>query len=180
MTPVALRASTIGLGAAALVLTLPLSTANAAPVAHHYHHVAPAHAGHVHGYVARGRAGHHNYVSRNGRRYAYGYGYGYNPGAAAAAGVIGGVLGGLAAGYPRSARIVVRFLGRSHGLPWHRVVAAGGRIATPGEHALDQRFRLEMEGVKFSGRKVRMKEFEFKFPSLRKGGKKKSGKSRPR
>jgi hypothetical protein len=48
-------------------------------------------------------------------------------------------------------------------LPWHRVVAAGGRIATPGEHALDQRFRLEMEGVKFSGRKVRMAEFEFKF-----------------
>jgi hypothetical protein len=46
-------------------------------------------------------------------------------------------------------------------------VAAGGRIATPGEHALDQRFRLEMEGVKFSGRKVRMAEFEFKFPKKR-------------
>ncbi|HZU31015.1 MAG TPA: hypothetical protein VFB79_07875, partial [Candidatus Angelobacter sp.] len=40
---------------------------------------------------------------------------------------------------------------------------AGGRIATPGEHGMDQRFRLEMEGVKFSGRKVRMAEFEFKF-----------------
>lgn len=71
---------------------------------------------------------------------------------------------GLAAGYPRSARIVVRVLGQSHGLPWHRVVAAGGRIATPGEHGLDQRFRLEMEGVKFSGRKVRMAEFEHQFP----------------
>jgi methylated-DNA-protein-cysteine methyltransferase related protein len=71
---------------------------------------------------------------------------------------------GLAAGYPRSARIVVRVLGQSHGLPWHRVVAAGGRIATPGEHGLDQRFRLEMEGVKFSGRKVRMVEFEHQFP----------------
>ena len=54
-------------------------------------------------------------------------------------------------------------LNQSHGLPWHRVVAAGGRIALPGEHGLDQRFRLEMEGVKFSGRKVRMKEFEFVF-----------------
>jgi methylated-DNA-protein-cysteine methyltransferase-like protein len=69
-----------------------------------------------------------------------------------------------AAGLPRGARLVVRVLRQSHGLPWHRIVAAGGRIATPGEHALDQRFRLEMEGVKFSGRKVRLAEFEFKFP----------------
>jgi len=68
-----------------------------------------------------------------------------------------------AAGFPRAARQVVRVLNQSHGLPWHRVVAAGGRIALPGEHGLDQRFRLEMEGVKFSGRKVRMKEFEFVF-----------------
>jgi methylated-DNA-protein-cysteine methyltransferase related protein len=68
-----------------------------------------------------------------------------------------------AAGIPGGARVVVRVLNQSHGLPWHRVVAAGGRIALPGEHGLDQRFRLEMEGVKFSGRKVRMTEFEFKF-----------------
>ena len=78
---------------------------------------------------------------------------------------------GLAAGYPRSARVVVRALNQSHGLPWHRVVAAGGRIATPGEHALDQRFRLEMEGVKFSGRKVRMAEFEHQFPRRGKAAK---------
>ena len=70
---------------------------------------------------------------------------------------------GRAAGYPRAARQVVRVLCQSHGLPWHRVVAAGGRIAIPGEGGLDQRFRLEMEGVKFSGKKVRMAEFEFKF-----------------
>ena len=71
-----------------------------------------------------------------------------------------------AAGLPRGARLVVRVLGQSHGgLPWQRVVAAGGRIAIPGEGGLDQRFRLEMEGVKFSGRKVRMKEFEFQFRS---------------
>src|SRR5215831_41290 len=72
-----------------------------------------------------------------------------------------------AAGIPRGARVVVRTLGQSHGLPWHRVVAAGGRIAIPGEGGLDQRFRLEMEGVKFSGRKVRMAEFEYKFPKKR-------------
>ena len=72
-----------------------------------------------------------------------------------------------AAGISGGARLVVRTLGQSHGLPWHRVVAAGGRIAIPGEGGLDQRFRLEMEGVKFSGRKVRMKEFEYKFPRNR-------------
>lgn len=69
-----------------------------------------------------------------------------------------------AAGLPGGARLVVRTLSQSHGLPWHRVVAAGGRIAIPGEGGLDQRFRLEMEGVKFSGKKVRMAEFEYKFP----------------
>jgi methylated-DNA-protein-cysteine methyltransferase-like protein len=72
-----------------------------------------------------------------------------------------------AAGIPRGARLVVRTLSQSEGLPWHRVVAAGGRIAIPGEGGLDQRFRLEMEGVKFSGRKVRMAEFEYKFPKKR-------------
>jgi methylated-DNA-protein-cysteine methyltransferase-like protein len=82
-----------------------------------------------------------------------------------------------AAGIPRGARVVVRTLGQSHGLPWHRVVAAGGRIAIPGEGGLDQRFRLEMEGVKFSGKKVRMAEFEFKF---RVKPRKKAVKKKPR
>ena len=89
-----------------------------------------------------------------------------------------------AAGIPRGARLVVRTLGQSHGLPWHRVVAAGGRIAIPGEGGLDQRFRLEMEGVKFSGKKVRMAEFEFKFSKKRaakkKSSKKAVGRRRPR
>jgi len=80
-----------------------------------------------------------------------------------------------AAGLPRGARLVVRTLSQSEGLPWHRVVAAGGRIAIPGEGGLDQRFRLEMEGVKFSGKKVRMAEFEFKFTKA-KSRKKKSTK----
>jgi methylated-DNA-protein-cysteine methyltransferase related protein len=72
-----------------------------------------------------------------------------------------------AAGIHRGARLVVRILSQSDGLPWHRVVAAGGRIAIPGEGGLDQRFRLEMEGVKFSGRKVRMADFEYEFPKKR-------------
>ena len=73
-----------------------------------------------------------------------------------------------AAGYPGAARQVVRALKRTYGLPWQRVVAAGGRIALPGEHGLEQRFRLEAEGVKFSGKKVRMKDFEFKFQKRKK------------
>ena len=77
-----------------------------------------------------------------------------------------------AAGYPGAARQVVAALRQSYGLPWHRVVAAGGRIALPGEAGMEQRFRLEAEGVHFSGRKVRMKEHEFKFPKARKRKKK--------
>ena len=68
-----------------------------------------------------------------------------------------------AAGFPGAARQVVRALQKNYGLPCQRVVAAGGRIALPGERGLEQRFRLESEGVKFTGKKVRMKEFEFKF-----------------
>lgn len=68
-----------------------------------------------------------------------------------------------AAGLPRGARQVVRALRHAYDLPWQRVVAAGGRIALPGERGLEQRFRLEAEGVKFSGKRVRLKEFEYKF-----------------
>lgn len=79
-----------------------------------------------------------------------------------------------AAGYPGAARQVVRALHQSHGLPWHRVVAAGGRIALKGESGMEQRFRLEAEGVRFSGPRVRMREFEFKFPAARKRKRKRS------
>ena len=85
-----------------------------------------------------------------------------------------------AAGYPGAARQVVRALQQSYGLPWHRVVASGGRIALPGESGMEQRFRLETEGVRFSGRRVRMAEHEFKFPKTRprKRTQKKSRKSK--
>jgi methylated-DNA-protein-cysteine methyltransferase-like protein len=61
-----------------------------------------------------------------------------------------------AAGFPGAARQTVWALQDSRGLPWHRVVAAGGRIALPGEHGLEQRLRLETEGVTFRGNRVRM------------------------
>jgi methylated-DNA-protein-cysteine methyltransferase-like protein len=68
-----------------------------------------------------------------------------------------------AAGWPGAARQVVRLLRQSAGLPWHRVVGAGGAIKLPGESGAEQRFRLRMEGVTFRGARVDMKLHEFKF-----------------
>lgn len=57
-----------------------------------------------------------------------------------------------AAGYPNYHRQVAQVLRKSGGgLPWHRVLAAGGRIACPRDGAFEQRMRLEMEGVRFRG-----------------------------
>lgn len=61
-----------------------------------------------------------------------------------------------AAGSPRGARQVVRVLhtqSRKHGLPWHRVVSAEGRVSIkdPRGAAL-QKKRLVEEGVEFNTR----------------------------
>jgi methylated-DNA-protein-cysteine methyltransferase related protein len=69
----------------------------------------------------------------------------------------------LGAGFPGAARQVVWALRQSHGLPWHRVLAAGGRIALSGEAGFEQRLRLEAEGVQFNGRRVNMNVHEFTF-----------------
>ena len=62
-----------------------------------------------------------------------------------------------AAGYPRHARQVAWALRAAHGaIPWHRVVGAGGKLLMPGEYGFEQRLRLEAEGVKFAGLRVRM------------------------
>jgi alkylated DNA nucleotide flippase Atl1 len=72
--------------------------------------------------------------------------------------------GGIAkmAGYPGAARLVARVLRRGYGLPWQRVLGAGGVIKLTGDSAIEQRLRLEAEGVRFRGRKVDMKAFEFR------------------
>ena len=57
---------------------------------------------------------------------------------------------------PRRVGWALRQAPASLSLPWQRVVAAGGRIALPGASGLDQRLRLQAEGVRFSGRRVRM------------------------
>jgi methylated-DNA-protein-cysteine methyltransferase related protein len=68
-----------------------------------------------------------------------------------------------AAGLPRGARQVARILHRGFDLPWQRVLGAGGEIKLRGDSAIEQRLRLEAEGVRFRGRKVDMKISEFKF-----------------
>jgi methylated-DNA-protein-cysteine methyltransferase related protein len=68
-----------------------------------------------------------------------------------------------AAGHPGASRQVVWALRAGRGLPWHRVVASGGRIALPGESGMEQRLRLQNEGVAFRGLKVDMAAHEHPF-----------------
>lgn len=69
-----------------------------------------------------------------------------------------------AAGFPGSARQAARALHSSIGVPWQRVLGAGGEIKLRGDSAMEQRFRLEAEGVRFRGKKVDMNAHEFRFP----------------
>lgn len=60
-----------------------------------------------------------------------------------------------AAGYPLHHRQVVQVLRKAgDALPWQRVVGAGGAIRLKREMALEQRLRLEAEGVRFRGSRV--------------------------
>jgi methylated-DNA-protein-cysteine methyltransferase related protein len=69
-----------------------------------------------------------------------------------------------AAGYPLYHRHVAQFLQRAgRTLPWQRVVGAGGEIKLKYEAGLEQRTRLEMEGVRFRGRHVDMIEHQHQF-----------------
>jgi methylated-DNA-protein-cysteine methyltransferase-like protein len=74
-----------------------------------------------------------------------------------------------AAGFPGAARQVAWTLHSSVGLPWHRIVGAGGEIKLRGDSAIDQRLRLEAEGITFRGRRVNMRLHEFRFPGPSKG-----------
>ncbi len=74
------------------------------------------------------------------------------------------------AGWPRRARLVGRVLSglpqRSR-LPWHRVVAAGGRIAfPPGSAAREEQVaRLRREGVDASGGRVDLGRHGWRSPA---------------
>jgi methylated-DNA-protein-cysteine methyltransferase related protein len=69
-----------------------------------------------------------------------------------------------AAGYPlyhRQVAQVLRKYGRT--LPWQRVLGAGGQLKTCLESKLEQRTLLEMEGVRFRGARVDMKQHQATF-----------------
>jgi methylated-DNA-protein-cysteine methyltransferase-like protein len=69
-----------------------------------------------------------------------------------------------AAGYPLYHRHVAQLLHREgHALPWQRVVGAAGQIKLKYEAGLEQRTRLEMEGVHFRGKRVDMAEHQHRF-----------------
>jgi methylated-DNA-protein-cysteine methyltransferase-like protein len=71
------------------------------------------------------------------------------------------------AGFPGAARQVAATLRRGFGLPWQRVLGAGGEIKLTGDSAIEQRLRLEAEGVRFHGRRVDMKQCEYKLQAVR-------------
>jgi methylated-DNA-protein-cysteine methyltransferase related protein len=67
---------------------------------------------------------------------------------------------------------------RGKGIPWHRVLGAGGRIRVPEPHAALQRKLLETEGVKI-GVTVDMKVYGWSFRKSQAARKKKRATSRP-
>lgn len=83
-----------------------------------------------------------------------------------------------AAGYPGAARQVVGALRGSFDLPWHRVLGAGGKIKLQGDSALEQRMRLQTEGVTFRGRRANMARHEFKFRASKPAPPRTTGKKR--
>lgn len=69
-----------------------------------------------------------------------------------------------AAGYPLHHRQVVQVLRKcGDRLPWHRVLGAGGEIKLREDGAHEQRVRLELEGVRFRGKRVDMDAHQHKF-----------------
>jgi len=69
-----------------------------------------------------------------------------------------------AAGYPLYHRHVARLLHNcGNSLPWQRVVGAGGAIKLRYEAALEQRTRLQMEGVRFIGKRVDLAAHQHRF-----------------
>ncbi len=68
-----------------------------------------------------------------------------------------------AAGFPGAARQVAWALRSGHGLPWHRVVGADGKILLPGEQGFEQRMLLQTEGVQFHGQRIAMESHQHSF-----------------
>jgi len=80
-------------------------------------------------------------------------------------------------GLPRRARLAgyaLHHVPGGSGIPWHRVINAGGKISLPGKRGEEQERLLIGEGVVFSRGRIDMKRFEWRV-GIRKGGGKKAG-----
>ena len=80
---------------------------------------------------------------------------------------------------PGGARVVgyaMASIPSGHGIPWHRVIGAGGRIRLPEPHASKQRRLLETEGIEVGLRSIDMKIYGW-LPKAKSAG---SRKSRPK
>ena len=53
------------------------------------------------------------------------------------------------------------------GIPWHRVIGAGGRLLIREPHASLQRRLLETEGIIIDGKRVNMKKYAWSGPKAR-------------
>jgi alkylated DNA nucleotide flippase Atl1 len=60
------------------------------------------------------------------------------------------------------------------GIPWHRVVGAGGKLLIREPYASLQRKLLESEGVEMTEQKVRMKLHQWHLPGAKKSARKRS------
>lgn len=71
------------------------------------------------------------------------------------------------AGLPNHARLVgyaLHAVSEGSAIPWHRVINAQGRISIRGSASasVTQRLRLEQEGVRFTGGRVKLHTFGWK------------------
>jgi methylated-DNA-protein-cysteine methyltransferase related protein len=67
-------------------------------------------------------------------------------------------------GGARTAGFAVAATPNGQGIPWHRVVGAGGRLLTREPYASKQRRLLETEGTTFLGARVDMERHLWKIP----------------
>ena len=73
-----------------------------------------------------------------------------------------GEIGRIVGTGPRQVAAAMR--GCPAGVPWHRVVGAGGKIRTPGEYAWMQQERLMAEGIRFRGNSFTYEIYRWKKP----------------
>jgi methylated-DNA-protein-cysteine methyltransferase-like protein len=81
-------------------------------------------------------------------------------------------------GGARTAGFAIAGTPNGQGIPWHRVVGAGGRILIREPIASKQRRLLETEGVLFVGMRVDMERHAWRIPRRRIRAKRKKARSK--